>query len=186
MGINRSIWALSVLQDRRYFHWHLYVSVTLCAIMGVVFASNIFPAYHILIYIAISSHTTIIGSIIAFFLPNIVFSYVISILKPLTICLICGLRIFFFSAEAFVISITFGSAAWLISVLFLFADIFLIPVLLYHVVKCFRQQASTRSKRLVCIYIFIIGIVYYIWISPFLVDLMNIYNSGKVHSLCWI
>ena len=130
--------------------------------------------YWLLMHMAASRCVSIVGVVVCI-APYLVVVFLHS--KPWLVCLLCGLRIFLFSAAIFAIYRTFGSAGWLISLLMCFSDLCLIPMVIWLCVRLLTVGVRKRCLALTCTFIVAVGMIYYCLISPFLANLMDTYET---------
>ena len=126
--------------------------------------------------LAIYSRLSIVCYLVAQFLPLLIAAYAVVISKLWLLHFICSCKLFSIAFMGSLIWIAFGSAGWLIRLLFLFSDILLVPVLFWF---CFRRVMAYRngSKRdfgiCICV-ITVVSLINLLFISPFLERIISI------------
>lgn len=165
------------LQECRRIGCALALSSVMAAGSGVLFAAIVGEPYISLMRMAVSRHVSIVGLAVSVWIPFLASLFLIVHSKPLLVYIICGARLFLFSAASWAISRSFFSAGWLIRLLLQLPDLCLIPILLWF---SFRKLMGGTDKRTVirCIvFAAVIGMFYYWSIPPFLADLIESYEA---------
>ncbi len=144
---------------------------------GALFADSAEDVYVVLMRMAVSRPVSIVGSVVSFAVPCVVFVFAVVHSKRWLVYLICSLQVFRFSSVGWAIQKIFGSAVWLIRLLMQFPDLCLIPVMIFFSLK-FLTGAFRRRHVLIFLMISaVVGMIYYSVISPFLANLMNTYET---------
>ena len=158
-----------------------WCTLALCAVfsagLGVLFADASGDAYIRLMRMAASRPVSIVGSAVSVFLPFLVSVFLITHSKPWLVFLICGIRIFLFSSAAFAMGRSFGSAAWLVRLMFQMPDLCLIPVLIWFSGLTLAGNCTKRVMTCCIMFAAVIGMLDYCVISPFLADLLDSYET---------
>ena len=156
-------------------------SFALCAVcsagLGVIFAASAGDSYFLLMRKATGCFVSIVGSAVTVLLPFLVSVFVIIHSKPGLVYLICGIYIFSLSSACYAICRFFGSAGWLIQMMLLFSDICLTPVLIWLSGLRFTGKCSRRCCICSVVLATVIGMIDYCWISPFLANLIDAYET---------
>ena len=167
----------SILQERNRIYCILALISLLSTGFGVIYAATAEQTYFHLMRMAASRPVSIVGSMVAVFLPYIVSVLVVTNSKPWLSYTVVAVRLFLFAASGYAIYDCYGTAAWLIGFMFLFPDICLIPVLLWLTIRN-SEKAICRKHSLLClVYVAFVGIINFCTVSPFLADLLNTYES---------
>ncbi|MBE6947591.1 MAG: hypothetical protein E7454_05010 [Ruminococcaceae bacterium] len=162
-----------LLQERNH-SWCVYA---LCAVtgagLGVYTAASFGQPFILMMRTALSSPVSIVGSIVAVFLP-----YFISLIAILTGSsflkrLVCWLMIFRYTSTAWCIAQCFGTAGWLIRVLAQLPDMILIPVLVWLTIQ--HNYRFRKSIILACftVCLLLITLIQCYFVSPYLTMLLN-------------
>lgn len=125
---------------------------------------------------SLSCPVSIPGLLAATVLPFLLSAYAVSLSEPWLLLPICMVKAFGFGFCAFGVSLAFGSAGWLVRLLFLFSDVCVIPVLFFYWLRHIRGDAARSYRDLVCCLIaaVAIGAMDLYFVSPFLVKLIEI------------
>lgn len=115
------------------------------------------------------------GLLAATVLPFLLSAFAVSLSEPWLLLIISTFKAFSFSYCACGISLAFGQSSWLVRFLFLFSDLFLVPLLyLFCVRHISGNQKRFRSEAVCCVLIAcVLCAVDYCYISPFLVSVMG-------------
>lgn len=169
---------ISIMQERS----RLYAILALCSLvssgLGVLCSATWNHTYFSLMRMSAARPVTIVGSLIAVFVPYFVSVLVITNSKYRVAYILSSIRIFHLAAAYFAICCAFGSAGWLIGLMLLFPDIALIPMLL---VISLRRVAGTLHKwdRAVgLVYTVIIGVINHCAVSPFLAKIITTFETN--------
>lgn len=174
------------LQDCNRIYCILAILVLISSGLGVFYAASADQSYLHLMRMAAGRPVSIVGSLVAVFIPYVVSVLVATNFKPWPVYLVIAAHVFRFSSAGWAVAISFGTAGWLISFMFLFADIFLIPMLLLFSVNRLSGKISRNLVILCLLYIGLIGIINYCAVSPFLAKIMNTYETmGRYANSCW-
>lgn len=154
--------------------------LTLCAVSGAIagaaFAANTDHTYILLMRTAVSCRVSIVGTVIAV-LPFLVSAFLLIHSKPWLVYPICGFSLFMLTSALFAIRTAFGSAGWLISLLQQFPALLLTPAILYLSFLRLAGQYSKKHLKYAIMASAVIGMIYYSFISPFLAELMDSYET---------
>lgn len=155
--------------------FHLACAWILGLVSGTLF--SFFTGNHLvsLMRAAVFSRVSIVGLLSALTLPVLFSAFAVYILQPWLLIPIAFFKAFLFSYLSFGLLAAFGSAGWLIHLLFMFGDILMLPLLWSYWLK---SLSDTRSNTVYCtIPILIIGSIIgcaeYRFISPFLANLIS-------------
>lgn len=155
--------------------------LALCAVFlagfGVLFARTAGDTYIFLMRMAASRPVSIVGSAVSVFLPFLVSVFLITHSKPWLVYLICGVRLFLFSAASWAIGQSFGSAGWLVRLMLQLPDLCLIPVLIWFSAVTLAGNCTKRVTICCILFAAVIGMLDYCVISPFLADLIDSYET---------
>lgn len=114
------------------------------------------------------------GLLLSVALPFLISAFAITISEPWLLFPISALKAFCFGFCACGVNLAFGSAGWLVRVLFLFSDVCVIPLMFLFWLRYFDGKSLNLHKEL-AIWIIIavcIGVADYCLISPFQVYLI--------------
>lgn len=177
MDLSTSFRQLQILQDCRKKWLTLALCCVVASITGVLASAASGNYFFHLMRVAAGCHVSIVGTVASVWIPFLVSLFLIVQSKPLLVYVICFLHVASYSFAGFAINISFGSAGWLVHGMMQFSDLILIPVLLLFSVCVLQNRAS---KRLLCLCIAIsvmVGLIDYLMISPFLVNLIENYET---------
>lgn len=165
------------LQECRKCWFIFAICMTAGAALGVI-ATNILGAdYLLMMRTAAGSRVSIVGTVSSVWVPFLISLLLIVHSKPWLVYFTCTLHIFLFSSTAHALNAYFGNAGWMIRIWMQFTDFALIPVLLYFSI-CRIRGISNKQIMYQCILIaLIIGMMDYLWISPYLADLLADYET---------
>ena len=169
--------AFSIEQKRIIRLYLLAICVALGALFGVVFAVTAGTSYSLMMRMAFESSMSFVGSVVATFVPYLIAFFILTICKPLLIYGICGISVFFFAAESWLIMHYFGSAGWLAAFMLLFSDILLMPLLIWCAIQRLSGCWNSKRTRLLLLYLISVGMIHYSIISPIWADAIYIYNT---------
>lgn len=163
-------------------YWkHVYFSLAfltiICTGIGVFLSSRADNTYFQMIHAAASCHMSFAGLLISVILPYFVSIFLVSKGKPFVIYLVCGLRFLSVSACGYGIFQSFEYGGWLVSLLLQFSDYCLMPILIWYSI---RNLLAKNNKRdiIICFFaLVLIGFFYFCSISPFLVTLIDTYET---------
>lgn len=158
-----------------------WCALALCAVFGtgfgVFFAASTGNSYILLMRMAASRPVSIVGTLVAVIVPFLVSVFLITHSKPWLVYLICGTRLFLFSAAGWAIARSFGSAGWLVRLTLQFPDLCLIPVLILFSIRALTGGGSRRYTLRCILFSAAVGMIYYCMISPFLANLIDSYET---------
>jgi len=145
-------------------------------LFGTLLAACADTYFHSWMRLAVSDRVSIVCLLAAQLLPFLIAAYAVNISKLRLMYAVCSIKLFAFTYMGSVIGIAFGSAGWLVRLLFLFSDFILVPCLCWF---CFRRTLDNNrtAKRdlLICIGICIAtALIDYLFISPFLARIIDI------------
>ena len=165
------------LQERNQSYSILAFTVLFSAGFGVIFAATAGYTYSHMMRMAACRPVSIVGSFVAVFIPYIVSVLVVTNSKIWLTHVVIAVRIFLFTAAGYTTYECYGNAAWLVGFMFLFPDIFLIPMLIQLTISRF-EKAISRNRGLICLaYVAFIGVINICTVSPFLAHSLNTYES---------
>lgn len=124
---------------------------------------------------SVQCEMTISGVMSVCVLPFLLSAFAVLICEPWLLLFISTLKAFRFSFCAWGVCLAFGQSSWLVLFLFLFSDICLIPLLVFFWIRNIRGHANLRLFEIVGFLIAAVsvGLVDYLFISPFLASLMK-------------
>lgn len=117
---------------------------------------------------------SIVGLIVVNFLPFLITSVVILLSKPFLFLPIGFLKNFSFAFIRSLICISYGQAGWLVGTIMLFSDTIVIVLLHWFWIRHIDgiQDYAYRDLSLCFAVSFISCVIDYIWVSPFLIQLL--------------
>lgn len=153
----------------------LFLSWCIGLLLGVSAAANAGSNLPTMIRSATLCPVSIPGLLASTVFPFLCSAYAVSFSEPWLLLPISTLKAFSFSFCAFGVNLAFGSAGWLVRLLFLFSDACVIPLLFFYWLRHFDNTPAHPDKELLgCIIAAIaIGAADYCLVSPFLVELIN-------------
>ena len=145
-------------------------------ILGTVIAAHADLYFVSWMRSAVLSRESIICLASAQLLPFLIAAYAVYISSFGILYATCSCRLFVFSYIGSLVGIAFGSAGWLVKLLFLFIDVTVVPCLCWF---CFQRTvlrgASFKRDLWISIGISIAAVLLdYLLISPFLVRIIDI------------
>ena len=127
-----------------------------------------------LIYSCVSLPLTLTGLFISVALPFVLCVFAASFRLHFLLYLIVFFKAFFLGFSLAGVCFAFGSAGWLIRTLFMFSDLFASPIFLLFIYRrIFGYKNLRKDCFLISSVLLIISIFDYVFVSPFLVMLMN-------------
>lgn len=124
---------------------------------------------------SIGCSVSIPGLLVAAFLPFLFSIYAVYLSEPWFLLIISTLKAFCFGFCACGVSLAFGHCSWLVRFLFLFTDVFSIPVLYWYWVKHIKIETKPIvQETLVCMgFVACFVAIDYCFVAPFLVSLIE-------------
>jgi hypothetical protein len=109
------------------------------------------------------------------YVPFLLSAIVIHFRQPWLILLCCMMKAFLFGYCAFAVTLGFGQSGWLVRFLFLFSDVASIPIMYLYWLRCLKENCAKRYWFSCCCLaaIFVVGLIDYCWIAPFLAGLIS-------------
>ena len=144
-------------------------------VIGPLFARAAGDRYIALLYTAVCCHLSVHGLLIAVMLPYCFIVFMTSRLRAWAIYLLIGFRFVLISSCGWAIEQSFQHGAWLVRLLLQFPDFCLIPVILWYTFRFLNGQKAYRG--IVYCVIVLTGAIYYCFISPYLVTLIDTYET---------
>ena len=144
-------------------------------VAGTVFSLSANGAFLAMMRSAVFSRASIVSLLSTLALPVLFSAFAVYISQPLLLIPAAFCKAFLFSSLSSGLLAAFGSAGWLICLLFMFSDILTLPLLWSFWLKslsCSRRSAI-RSAVPVLITTVIIGCAEYRFISPFLATILS-------------
>lgn len=169
--------ATRFLQECRKSWSFLALSCFLGAVAGVVVADAVGSHYFLLMRMAVGCHVSIVGLAVSVWIPFLVSVFFIVHSKPWLACLICVLYITDFVVTGYALAVSFARAGWLVKCMMQFSDVCLIPALLYLCVKRMQGKQCKHTVIYLSVFAIVIGMIQYSLISPFMVNLIENYES---------
>ena len=150
--------------------------ILLCAMVGLLLISGTEQSIFLLMRAAAKRRVSIVGSVLAAF-SFLVSSYLIIYSKPWLAYSISGILLLLYTAGLWAVKMAFGTAGWLISLLLLFPLQQYSLILLWLSIRKVLGKCDCRHfKYLICASA-MIGIINYIYISPFLAEMIESYET---------
>ena len=154
----------------------LALCCVLSAAFGVLFAATVGNPYILLMHMSLGRPVSIVGLTVSVFVPYLISFLVVVHSKPWLVYFVIGLRIALTSSVGWAIARSFSGASWLVRLLMQWPDLCLIPALIF--LYCFTKREFARTAALRFILLLIgVGVIYYCIISPFLVELIDSYET---------
>lgn len=172
-----TVYSLRFLQECRR-HWCIFALTILAgAVLGAVFADSAGQIFVSLMCMALRRPVSIVGLVVSYAVPFLVFLYAVIHSKRWLVYLICAAQVFRFTAVSWAIYEAYGSAGWLTGILMQFTDLCLIPAMIFISVRQLTGKCSKRFMLVFSVIIAVVGMVYYCEISPFLANLIDTYET---------
>lgn len=182
-GLPCSFYSATKLQECRDAWCALALCTILSAGIGTWLASAVGESYLSMMRMAASCHVSIVGSAVSVFFPFLVSFLLIKHSKPWLVFGICALRVMSCCAVRWALACAFGSAGWLVSLLFQFPDICLMPLLFFAAARKLCGSRSWRITAFGICFTIVIGMLYYSLIVPFLADLLEFYKTMEGYAI---
>ena len=117
---------------------------------------------------------SIFGLLTSLLLPFMITAFAVYISQPLLIFGTAFMKAFLFSFTGLGLLSAFGSSAWLIRILLMFADSMILPLLWWVWIRILTDDRSRAARNLFCAAVFaaMIGYFDYAFIAPFLACLI--------------
>lgn len=142
--------------------------------LGTFCAANADPVCFSLMRQTVDGQVSIVCLIAAQLLPFLFAAYVAYISKPWLIAVVCSLKLFSFAFVGYLIWAAFGSAGWLIRLLFLFTDLISVPVLIWFCLRKLCNSFWDHKEFWACVGITIAAVVLDIfWVAPILAKMID-------------
>ena len=145
-------------------------------LFGTLFAAAAGLEYFALMRPIRNSRVSIVCLIAAQLLPFLSAAYAAHISKSWIVIAVCACKVFSFAFCGYLVWSCFGSAGWLIRLLFLFTDICMVPVLCWFSLRRISGRSISAKKDLfVCVGLAVLITSFdYTVISPFLAQVIDI------------
>lgn len=163
----------SFLQERNQRYCKLALIVLFSAGFGVIFAATAGHTYFHLMRMTACRPVSIVGSFVAVFVPYLVSVMVVANSNSWLSYTVIAVRIFLFATAGYAVYNCYGTAAWLVGFMFLFPDIFLIPMIIQLAIRRYEKAISRNHTLLYLAYVVFIGIINFCTVSPFLAYILN-------------
>lgn len=143
---------------------------------GAIYGCHTDPAYLHMMRAAAFDRVSIVGLFLLLYFPLFLSAFAAYINKPHWIVVICFVKTFLFASCSFALYDVFHSATWLVRIMLQFSEVISLP---FYYLYCLRNISTMRSHiqkdtLLFGAVNFLIGILDYCVISPFLVDIIKI------------
>ena len=158
-----------------------FLSLTFCSILsagfGVLIPISADYSYFLLMRMAACRPVSIVGSAACTLVPFLIFLSLIVHSKPWLVYCFCACKLMLFTAAGYAIHSIYPYGNWLVWLMLQFPDICLIPLMLYLCIRRFTVTVTRRDVILSIPIAVLVGLINYLLISPFLADLMNLYET---------
>jgi len=132
------------------------------------------PSFISLMRVAPSADVSIVGLVICSLLPLFFSAVAFSFSGRFFLIIFVLFRALLLGYVSTGIAIAYGSSGWLINLLFLFPDLFCMPVLFFFWICRIRSGSNCiRHLPAVLVYALVISYLDYRYVSPFLVNLLT-------------
>ena len=139
------------------------------AFLGAFTAAAASTSYFLMMRIAPGSNVSIVGLAVTVLLPFLLSAFAVSKDKCYWIYPICFIKIFLFCFCGYGIHAAFGSAGWLVQILFQFSDLCTMPVLCWFLIRHLNNSRNRKRDFYICLGIY--AVVCWLdiaFVSPFL------------------
>lgn len=145
------------------------------AVLGVTVAYTSESSFCSLMRTAASSPVSIVGLMLVTLFPFLITAIAFYLSKPYLLLVISFFESFTYALSMCSVYIAFLQAGWLVCMLLLFSDTMVIAVLHWYWIRNIHGFRDSTIRDLVsCIAVTLtVGLIDYIWVSPFLITLMN-------------
>ena len=153
----------------------LALSWILGLLLGILAVSSASEMIVPMMRSAVSGSVSIPGLLAATLLPFLFSAYAVYYSEPWLLLIISVVKSFAFGFCAFGIYLAYGQSAWLVRFLFLFSDVFMMPVLYVYWLRHISGQVQPKVwVNASCVAAaLVIGSIDYCLIAPFLVDIIS-------------
>ena len=119
---------------------------------------------------ALCGGMSILGLLVALLLPLLITAFAVYISQPLLFLPLSFLKAFLFSFVGAGLLTAFGSSAWLLRILLMFADSLTLPLLWWVWLRVLSDEYSSpmRSTLVAAAFVALIGCFDYVYVAPFL------------------
>ena len=163
----------AILRRIRHPAFALFFTGAFGLLFGTLLAANADTSVFALMRRVEFSPVSIVMCLAAQLLPFLIAAYAASISRLWLLCASCGCRLFSFAYTGALIWIAYGTAGWLVRLLFLFSDILLVPWLCWF---CFRRvirEYEEKKDLCICMGMTVIAtLIDCLFISPFMVKIL--------------
>ena len=174
--MHKAIRIWSIFSRLKHPAFFLLLLSGISLLLGTILAASAGTATVSWMRQALNSRLSIVCHLALQLLPFLFSAYAVNISGLWLLYLVCSLRMFSFAYIGSLIWLAFGAAAWLVRLLVLFSDVFLIPVLLWYGFRRTTGYRSTQSRDFwICIGTAVVtALINWLFISPFLVRIIDI------------
>lgn len=142
----QSVFRLRRVCFSNYAIWFsICIGLFLGTYCGVIADASIFSLMRHTVFCRMS----IVCLIASQLLPFLIAAYAAFISNRILLLSVCAGKMFLFGFVGYLVFAAFGSAGWLIRFLFLFSDVFLVPILCYFCLRIDRKMASVGRELII-------------------------------------
>lgn len=160
----------------KFFKHLLVLSWCLGLLLGALAATAASNVLIPLMRRALHLPASLPGLLISIVLPFLLSAYAVSLSEPWLLLPISALKAFGFAFCSFGVTLTYGTAGWLVRLLFLFSDVCVIPILFFYWLRHIPDASRKSGRELAgCLLLAsFVGVIDLYLISPFLAKLIEI------------
>ena len=155
----------------------LFLAAAWCAglFSGTCLASGASPSFLLLTRSAVSTPASVVGLCTAAYLPFLLAALAVFLRRYRLLYAICFCKALLFAWSGSCVLAVFGSAGWLVRLLYQFSDLFFVPVLCWFSLRHISGLRLPEKRRVLFLMVLAVavGSLDYCLVSPYLVRLIN-------------
>lgn len=151
-------------------------SLAVGVLIGLILAKLLGSQYFLLMRTAVCGRVSIVSLFAVNLLPFLISAFAVYFSKPQIVFCVCFIKSILMGAAVLAMLRIFGSAAWLVFLLFQFSSLCLFPVLCWFSIRHWAGNRDTLKKDFtICACTAVLILVFdYCLISPFLAGILEI------------
>ncbi len=170
-----SFFPVNITLNSRKVYVVLLACAWFCGLLGgmltAVFADDSFFS---LMRRAPGSHVSIVGLLTTLLLPLLLSAFALYISQHWFLIILAFIKAFELALIGTGVAVSYGSGGWLVSFLFLCADVFSVPVFIWFWLFAFCEPSKSLRRGIgVFLFVLLIGCLNYRFVSPFLANLLT-------------
>lgn len=158
---------------------HKIILLAFYAFTGLLFGSliirHIDPSFYTLMRSVLSNSVSIVGLIVVNFLPVLITSVIALLSKPYLFFPLSFFKNFSLVVVRCLVFFSFGQAWWLIGNMISLSNVVVMPLLYWFWIRHINGIRNSAHKDIIICFAgsFVACIIEFIWVSPFLFQLLN-------------